>query len=297
MRIDTARLEQYEAFVRNRHQLWEARQLDLPPESWTTDPILQTRKFTNAFRVLDYGTQFVVKELMYDDDPEAEDVILRAWLYRMTNRPEPYVWYKEQTGHYPTFQDLLYGRLRETWSVYRHQLKLPMFGFAYKAHRRKGIDAMSSILNTADAELTENIAWLGSTRTIAERLEIFQQVPLTGPFIAMQVATDMGYSDPLQTDENETVLPGPGCVRGVAQVTDTEDVVGFLHREQDALADVTIDLGSGRHRSLSLMDIQNTFCEFQKYVRYTELPPRDKAYAAKHPAEEPFYPPHWKGTD
>lgn len=77
----------YHDFVVARHQIWEKRQLGLPAP-WATDPLLNTRKFTNVFRVLDAGTQFVIRELF--PDTTYQTALMRAFLYRYTNRPEPW---------------------------------------------------------------------------------------------------------------------------------------------------------------------------------------------------------------
>ena len=55
----------YRAFVIERHKIWERRQAG-EPGPWTRDPILASRKFTNVFRVLDPGTQFVLTDLFPD---------------------------------------------------------------------------------------------------------------------------------------------------------------------------------------------------------------------------------------
>ncbi len=61
-------IETYLSFCRERHKIWLKRQAG-DPGPWTDDPILATRKFTNVFRILDPGTQFVVQELLPDANP------------------------------------------------------------------------------------------------------------------------------------------------------------------------------------------------------------------------------------
>jgi hypothetical protein len=48
----------YRVMVVERHKIYLARQNN-EPQPWTTDPVLRNRKFTNMFRVLDPGSQFV----------------------------------------------------------------------------------------------------------------------------------------------------------------------------------------------------------------------------------------------
>ena len=55
---DDKMVELYQHMVRERHQIWLARQHGAS-YPWTEDPVLANRKFTNMFRVLDPGSQFV----------------------------------------------------------------------------------------------------------------------------------------------------------------------------------------------------------------------------------------------
>ena len=55
----------YLEFVEERHRIWEKRRSG-EPQPWTEDHVLQDRKFTNVFRVLDYGSQFLLTNLLSD---------------------------------------------------------------------------------------------------------------------------------------------------------------------------------------------------------------------------------------
>lgn len=95
--------DEYVAYVRERHRIWELRSLGLPAP-WTRSPILGTKKFTNDFRVLDTGSQYVLRMVQDAEDPI--DVVLRAFLYRFTNLPEPWEAYREEFGRWPEIRDV-----------------------------------------------------------------------------------------------------------------------------------------------------------------------------------------------
>ena len=63
---DDKMVELYQHMVRERHQIWLARQ-NGATYPWTSDPVLANRKFTNMFRVLDPGSQFVFD--LEEDNP------------------------------------------------------------------------------------------------------------------------------------------------------------------------------------------------------------------------------------
>lgn len=108
----------YLDFVAERHRVWEKRQAG-EPGPWTRDPILLTRKFTNVFRVLDFGTQFVLTDL-FEDGLSERDTLMRCFLYRHTGRVEAWQWLEVMLGRYPVVGDL--PELYETWNPYRDKL-------------------------------------------------------------------------------------------------------------------------------------------------------------------------------
>ena len=126
-----------------------------------------------------------------------------------------------------------------------------------------------------------------------------------GDFMSMQILTDWGYYWPGH-DENEFVVAGPGSRRGVAELfrgsagPKAEDVIRWVRGQW--LEDVTcplVPLPGGLHRPPSLMDIQNTFCEFSKYMRYIKQERVTGApYRPAHPGPQPspILPHHWSAT-
>lgn len=267
--------EEYLRFVENRHLIWETRQSGVPGP-WTDDPILQAYKFTNVFRILDRGTQFLLR-MMADSDPE--DRLLHAFLYRYTNRPEPWIWWKENQGSWPTWKDL--PVLRYSWV---HEYAGPVFGTAYtmfSGGENPGINRTEWAVDLA-AQAYE-FRWWRPGRNLARELE---SLPRVGSFMSMQIITDKGYLDQ-GYDENAWVQAGPGSKRGTA-------LLGF----RDPLEAFRWAQGELRHVTLygrppSLMDIQNTFCEYQKYRRYSEGGPRRKGYRPGPVPEKPFIPETW----
>jgi hypothetical protein len=287
----------YINFVVERHHVWVQRSRQFPPP-WTNDHILLERKFTNVFRILDYGSQFLVKELLYDEDATPSDVLFRAILYRYTNRPEPWVYFRERHGHYPEVTDLKRGKLQATWQAYNAQGG-PIFGTAYRmfvGQENKGSTRLGWAIDTAkevfDGRKTFSRHFYNAD-SLEDRIQVLrEEVPRCAAFMSMQIATDMGYSPyPIGT-EDDYVVPGPGCQAGAAVLgMNGLDAIEWA-KDQIGTA-IAIALPNG-NRNPSRMDIQNTLCEFSKYHRYNLLPPTGRPYRPVHPVlPEPFYPPHW----
>jgi hypothetical protein len=299
MNIDAAMT--YLEFVANRHKVWEARQAGLR-QPWSEDYILRERKFTNVFRVLDPGSQFVLTDLTYDN-LTPEDTLMRLFLYRHTGRVE--VWqYLDMIGlGYPTIETL--SKTLDRFQTYRAQTKKPVFTGAYLVYPQsdtKGTDKVESII-----DLTKRLFSRGSkenimpkflaAKTQAARFAALRNNKGVADFMSMQVLTDWGYSPYGEDLEDEFVVAGPGALRGAAEIDNRKpalEVIKWAHKELGKL-DISIALPSGGTRPPSLMDTQNTLCEFSKYVRYMATPESGKTYKPAHPGAQPdpVLPVHW----
>lgn len=283
----------YTDFVRERHRIWEMRTLD-PRMPNTTDPVLRTRKFTNVFRILDPGSQFVLTDLAEDGDEE--DILARIFLYRHTNLPSAWRAYKEEVGRYPRVEELY--SLHDFWL----EKKIPVFNGAYNIYPQsseKRTNKITSVVQLASALFyVGDLGYeLSSLRSVGGKFSALQIVPGVGDFMAMQIATDIGYVFP--QDENEFIVPGPGAVKGAKLINPDKKPVDTIRELTEAwriMGDVCITLDDGTVRYPSLMDVQNTLCEFQKYHRYLQRPFNMNPYKPAHPGPQPLpiYPQHWE---
>lgn len=296
-------------FVVERHRIWEQRQAGAP-QPWTDDPILATRKFTNVFRVLDPGTQFLLTDL-FEPDLDPRDTLMRAFLYRHTGRVETWE-YLNLTMGYPTVADL--EDVRAAWHSYRGASKVTtrgkearnaagglktvfqrsLFTGAYLVFPQSdtpGTDKLDSIVNLTKRLFTpgspDDIVpeWL-KAKTQAQRFKILQRNPGVGDFMAMQILTDWGYQCG-EDREDEFLVPGPGSIKGAKAIdpsAKTMDVVKRVVKEVRGVAN-SPRLG---YRSPSLMDIgSNLLCEWSKYVRFRGQAVPSKVYTPAHPGSQP----------
>lgn len=284
-------MDKYVDFVLERHRIWERRQYGLSAP-WTTNQILATRKYTNVYRILDAGTQFIVRDLFADTDPHT--ALMRCFLYRYTNRPEPWVYFQDQYGRYPESEDLADGTLLECWRGYKADGG-PIFSSAYKmfvGQENKGTDRLTWAVNFARDYFThhETISdHFFSLDSMADRVAYLRTIPRCARFMSMQILTDIGYSVHAEANENEFIVAGPGARRGAVIVMPDEPDAEKVIRELTAFwADQPISL---QGRSPSLMDVQNTLCEMSKYDRHS---PSKKLYEGHGTPPEPFLPAHWK---
>lgn len=291
----------YLDFVRNRHSIWTLRQAGAP-QPWTQDPILAARKFTNVYRVLDYGSQFLF-DGMLEGDPA--DVLMRCFLYRHTGRWEAWEYAEVMLGRWPVIDDLADGGLLELFKEYRGESR-KVFTNAYlvfpQSHT-KGTDKLESILALGKRLFVYSDLprlWLAAAGDPNRRFDLLRREKGVGDFMSMQVLTDWGYSSHgADHDENAFVVAGPGSRRGAQAVFPhqrPEDTIAW-GRDALELLGPSLVVGVDTRRAPSLMDVQNTFCEFSKYVRYIGKPPRGvgTVYVPSHPGTQPKpeLPVHW----
>lgn len=294
--MNSAMADNYLAFVNERHRIWESRQAG-KPQPWTDDPVLASKKFTNVYRALDAGSQFLLKNLLGGD---YGDTIMRCFMYRYTNRPEPWCAFHRAHGRWPTRADLRDGTLRNTWYSYQAGGGR-VFGQAYKMFsgaENAGMSRLDWVLAMSGRYLagTDSIVpRLTIATTVADRVAVLQTVPRCAGFMSMQIATDIGYSVYARADENSYIVPGPGARIGAAALDLSGEAAIMWAHERLQGDGPRLLAPSGQYRTPSLMDVQNTFCEFGKYVRYTKKGTADRPYSPAHPGvQSPVtLPAHW----
>lgn len=253
-------------FAQQRHIAWEGGML--------SDEYIRTRKFTNVFRVLDRGSQYLLRLMDQVPKTEMPDRLALSYLYRQVNRPDTMdAIIEANDGYLPTLREVTDAVW--LWDVIGPVVKARPGSFlsgAYMIYIKPGssggiIEKMVDAFPAARTGLLD----VAGYDDLAMRVKRLQATPGVGPFLAMQIATDLGYCKGETDQENSFVLAGPGSRKGVA---------AMLGRDGHASANEALQaiLGFPVHklpalpysngRPASLMDIQNVFCEFSKYSRY-----------------------------
>ena len=273
----------YGWMVQERHRIWLARQIN-EPQPWTKDPVLMNRKFTNMFRVLDPGSQFV-----FDlDHHEPVTVIARLVFYRITNLPS--TWYAIRAAHgcYPTAYDMIHrsAHLFEILDAHRSAGNR-IFSGAYIIVPEPGTanDKVGGALRLVGLFIREKAEAFLSATTQEERFAVLRSTPGLGKFLSMQILTDWTYLQP-EEPNHSFIVAGPGAIRGAALINSTE-------KPGSVIRDLTLywmdhPLVALEGRSLTRMDVQNTLCEFSKYAKEIVTPRKKTTYQPSHPGAQPI---------
>jgi len=274
-------IEDVVKFAKARHRIWEGKP--------TKSRILTTRKFTNVFRVLDRGSQYLISLMNVHDDPI--DRLAVSYFYRQVNRPDTMDdIIAANDGFVPDASEIFsadwYDRVVGPVAAARpgRFLSGAYMILVSPSDPRPTVQKMQSVFPAA-------APWLGhvaETPDLELRVMLLQETPGLGPFMAMQIATDLGYTKGEPDQENTYVLAGPGSKRGVgfllgktyATAKEAQDVI------QSFPVELLPPLPESNGRPASWMDIQNVFCEFSKYARMVER--GDKGAPKVYTRGEPF---------
>jgi hypothetical protein len=147
-----------------------------------------------------------------------------------------------------------------------------------------------------------------NSNSLSEVYKLLRECSFIGDFLAYQYAIDMNYSSVINFSEDSFVKAGIGAIRGIKKCFQPldkkdsyEDVIKFT---QDNFTSYQKKFGYTQFKPLfgrapSLIDIQNCFCETDKYLRakLPELQVDNKRIKQKYKVTnkpfELFFPPKW----
>jgi hypothetical protein len=141
-----------------------------------------------------------------------------------------------------------------------------------------------------------------------EAYDLLLAYPLIGSFLAYQYVTDINYSDITDFSESDFTIPGPGardgirkCFTALGGITETELIKIRAERQAYEFERLGLEFESLGSRPLQYIDIQNIFCETDKYCRVAHpdvegISGRTKIKQLFKRNDEPikyFFPPKW----
>lgn len=294
MIMQQEKVENFFAFARERHAIYELRKDD-QPWPWTDDTILRRYKFTNVFRELDRTTLWFsehVRDRMRHDPA----VLLATVVFR---------WFcKQEIGEVIFEQKSLLSGNETPWdlflrtndpSVLEHPIRTlfpngPWVTGAYMIKSPTGMNKLTGILRQCQ-KFHESSNW----RVVAGNPELtmksFTEWLTThegqGPFLAYEVACDLRYTYLLERapDHDTWANIGPGARRGLNRLVDRrnanprngkpKNVWGLPIKEPVALELMSELLNYSRREHYwpqcwprwDMRTVEHTLCESDKYAR------------------------------
>jgi len=281
-----------------------------PP--WTSDPILNTYKFCNAYRVSDRVSQYLIKNVIYDENKSQneEEVLFRILLFKIFNKIETWEYLESKIGDYITlsnfdlegYSNILQEAMNIGYVIYTSAyMSCASKEFGYDKKHQNHLALIDKMV-VKDRVINPIV----KAKSLEEIFHILESYPLLGKFMAYQLATDINYSEVINFDENSFTIAGPGAERGIDKCfIDTKgksyaDIIYWMTENQEnQFQSLGLNFKSLWGRPLKAIDCQNLFCETDKYCRaaFPDLKSNRKKIKAKFTATpqpiDYFYPPKW----
>ena len=281
---------------------------DTPP--WTNDPILKIYKFCNSYRVNDRVSQYLLKNVIYNGKTyKDEDMLFRIILFKLFNKESTWELliknFKDitlSTFDMKEYSKVLTNAINNNIKIYNDayiSCATKAFGYDRKHDNHLALLNKMFIIDKVQDKILK-------CTNMEQAFKIIKSYPLIGNFMAYQLITDINYSNIVDWKEDEFTVAGPGSLRGIKKCfidkgnLSNEDIIKYMYSHQEEeFKRLNLNFKTIGNRKLQLIDIQNIFCELDKYCR-EKVPSLKsnrtkikKKYTPKQTKIEYIYPPKW----
>ena len=304
----------YWKFAVERQNIFFLRQ-EQSRSPWTSDPILETYKFTNAYRASDRVSQYLIKEVIYKGSQKPSELFFRILLFKVFNKIETWELLKSKLTNivysdysFKRYDKILTDAISSSTRIYSAAYIMPSGGKS-SPHSKKHRMHLDLIDKMIREELPERIA---DSKNMRDAFELIKEYPTIGDFLAYQYVTDINYSTLTDFSERDFVVPGPGaksgikkCFQATGGLTEAE-IIKLVTEEQDnEFERLGLNFKDLWGRPLQYIDCQNLFCETDKYARVAHPEIQGQAnrtrikqkFTSSPKKIEYWYPPKWGIND
>lgn len=288
-------LKRYAYYQKERTYIYELKEVLKKESPWTNDTILRDYKFTNTRRELDRESKYLINEII-NSDISYNDKILNCIVFRIINKSET----MRLLGAPFRFTEWTKDIFEEMRTILDSKsVESPEYVFFSAAYILGGVKGtlgreVEKIQGAPEPNMVlrmlkyvyflkdELLQAVNSAKTQQEVFEGLQQFKGFARFIAYQQFVDFTYIPEFPFSENEFVISGPGCDRGINWICEDKDGLNyeefmFWFRDNIEILCEENDIEwkpedwfhflNPDDRNWGLMQIENSFCEFDKYSR------------------------------
>lgn len=263
----------YWRFAAERQEIFFRRLAGEPPP-WTTDPILQVYKLTNAYRASDRVSQYLIRNVICGGTQDARELFFRILVFKVFNRIDTWELLTTSLGQisfagyqFDRYDAVLSAALSAGTRIYSPAYIMPAAGPGVRKHRAH--------LQLIERMVRDNVPGrLQDCGSMENGFAILRSYPMIGDFLAYQFVTDLNYSSLTDFSEMEFVMPGPGakdgirkCFHDIGRLSEADIIRMIADIQEKQFASLGIQFRSLWGRRLQLIDCQNIFCEVSKFAR------------------------------
>ena len=269
----TAGFDCFWGFAAERQRMFYRRVAGHGPP-FTADPVLASHRFTNAFRASDRVSQFLIREVQRDRAWSWPDMFVRTLLFKTFNRIDTWRAVSGMVGSVD--QAALLDR-RVDDALAQVAARGPVYSPAYVMPPPQSFTGPKFVrhLELLRQMVADDVpARLLASPSMRDAFGVLRGYESIGDFLAYQYVTDLNYGPFLEFSETEFVVPGPGCRRGLRKcfddaggLSDVELLRWVWSRQACEFEQRQLPWSGLWGRPLQLIDVQNLFCEVDKYTR------------------------------
>jgi len=286
--IDEKNVKTFFNWIYERDQIFK-KKLSGETENLTEDQILEINKFTNVQRWLDRESQYLIANVIGDDDRSFIDTTFRIILFKTFNLGKTWAYLEKEVGDI-TWREGILEEIIEAMEKYPTSgfssayLMASNFVLSKKFNYLKGKGKAKQYLtmleyyffNEDGFEVFEDLRCEPNMLIMTEWLQFANGI---GKFMSYQLVQDLNYSKWYCQDMSEYVLEGPGSIRGVQRLFPTvpqkevANVIKYVYDNFEELWGIWMEdkpIPDNFGVGLQLPDLQNCFCEVDKYIRIEE---------------------------
>ncbi|MEG4251803.1 nucleotide kinase domain-containing protein [Microcoleus sp. Pol10D4] len=302
----------YWRFAAERQRIF-FKKLENAPIPWTDDSILSTYKFTNAYRASDRVSQYLIRNVIYQNNRPSSpnEVFFRIILFKIFNKMETWELLENKLGSiiyaeysFERYDKVLTDAIQSGQTIYSAAYIMPSGGTSF-GHTAKHRNHLKLIELMMASELPQKLV---DAKNMHQGFDLIREYPTIGDFLAYQFITDVNYSEITNFSEMEFVIPGPGALDGIRKCfsdlggLNEPEIIKFMAEIQDSEFErLGLTFQSIWGRKLQLIDCQNLFCEVDKYARIKHpdiagISGRSRIkqrYSGKTKPVDYWYPPKW----
>jgi len=272
--VTTPVFETYWRFAAERQNIF-FRRIRGENGPWTQDPILRRFRFTNAYRVADRVSQYLIRHVQEDGPQDGPNLFFRTILFKLFNRIDTWQMLERALGTITVdsydgrvINEVLSAAMQRGQRIYSAAYIMPSGG-------REGSRKHQMHLRLVESMIQDDLAGrLAECKSMAEAFQLLRSYPTIGDFLGYQFVTDLNYTRLLDFSEMDFVVPGPGaksgirkCFADLGSYSEADIIRWMAEHQEEEFGKRGIDFGTLWGRPLQLIDCQNLFCEVDKYAR------------------------------
>lgn len=288
-------------FITERYKIHIKKDILHQEAPWTDNPILQEYKFTNVRREHDRQTKYLINGIVNNNNLTLEDKICNICLFRTWNNWDTV---KLLGGPWTAAtiydEDSIKQQARKLYFNTPDRLSRLWYSSAFiqggtkqalredRNHKIENIMALRPFHVGRQLKSLDLYTNLMNTNNQFEAFQCIKQVRGFSDFLAYQIFVDMTYIPEFPYSENEFVVAGPGCKRGLDKLfldrdgMTYEECLFWLRDNIDKVFKKTQKKGlteidwnpeilfsdlPEEDRYMNVMSLENCFCELSKYIR------------------------------